>query len=177
QIAGGVQARAAYQLAHFALDGANSIHQRIPSPVAGLAHATAPEPTQTTLVIRTIEEETMAGRPLPPVQATGVWTTTERATRHRPNLVVTSRSPSGSCGVWLCRSGYDFGGCGSMAITASHLEEWITGAVLQRPSQVETGPTGGLLTPPHQTPVQKGTHPPPNTWSRIDAQEGPREDV
>lgn len=33
---------------------------------------------------------------------------------------------------YLCRSGHDFGGCGRMAITAAHLEAWITEAVLQR---------------------------------------------
>lgn len=38
---------------------------------------------------------------------------------------------------YLCRSGHDFGGCGSMAITASHLEAWITEAVLQRLDSAE----------------------------------------
>jgi site-specific DNA recombinase len=42
---------------------------------------------------------------------------------------------------YLCRSGHDFGGCGSMAITASHLEAWITEAVLQRLDSAEMADT------------------------------------
>jgi len=38
---------------------------------------------------------------------------------------------------YLCRSGHDFGGCGRMAITARHLEAWITEAVLQRLDSAE----------------------------------------